>query len=124
MLGRRLSIGEEALVFDAAEIRAFEQLGWKHDLRALARGLTDELAHRANVRVSFVAKGELECCDGKLGHSGTCWLMQWKLPPPVRMWSARRPTATRSGNSAWITSTAASSLAAPYCGTTTAALPM
>ena len=45
--------------------------------------------------------------------------MQWKLPPPVRMWSARRPIATRSGKRAWTTSTAARSLAAPYCGTTT-----
>ena len=55
---------------------------------------------------------------------GICWLMQWKLPPPVRMLSARRPTALRSGNSAWIAATAASSFAAPYSGTTTAALPM
>src|SRR4051812_43225197 len=57
-------------------------------------------------------------------HAGTCCEMQWKLPPPVRMWSARTPIATRSGNSAWTTSTALRSLAAPYCGTTTAALPM
>ena len=50
--------------------------------------------------------------------------MQWKLPPPVRMWSARRPTAVRSGKIAWIAATAAASFSLPYSGTTTAALPM
>ena len=32
--------------------------------------------------------------------------MQWKLPPPVRIWSARSPTASRPGNSAPIAATA------------------
>src|SRR3546814_15936828 len=51
-------------------------------------------------------------------HTGTCWLMQWKLPPPVRMWSALKPTASRPGNRAPIASTAASSFGAPSGGTT------
>ena len=46
-------------------------------------------------------------------QAGICCDMQWKLPPPVRMWSARWPTAIRSGNSAWIEATAASSFSAP-----------
>ena len=124
MLGGRPGGREQALVLDAAEIGAFEQLGRKHDLGALARGLAHQLADGADVRVRVVGEGELQRGDGELGHAGTCWVMQWKLPPPVRMWSARRPIATRSGNSAWTTSTAARSLGAPYCGTTTAALPM
>ena len=47
------------------------------------------------------------------GYFGICCEMQWKLPPPVRIWSARRPTATRSGKSAPIVSTALRSLGWP-----------
>ena len=98
---------EQALVLDAAEIGALEQLGRQDDLGALGRGLAHELADRADVRVGVVGEGELQRSDGEFGHAGTCCEMQWKLPPPVRMWSALRPIATRSGNRAWTTSTAA-----------------
>src|SRR3546814_17678054 len=54
----------------------------------------------------------------------TCWLMQWKLPPPVRIWSARWPTPVRVGNRSAIAASAAASFSAPYCGTTTQALPI
>src|SRR4029079_6338466 len=117
-------IGEKALVFDPAEIRAFEQLGRKHHLSALCGPFAPELAHCADVRRSVVREAELQRSDRDLAHAGTCCEMQWKLPPPVRMWSARRPIAMRSGNSAWSTSTAARSFGAPYCGTTTEALPI
>src|SRR5215210_6030737 len=100
MLVDRAGVGEQALILDPAEIGAFEQLGREHHLRALRRCLAHELAHCADVGDRVIGKAELECSDGELGHSGTCCEMQWKLPPPVRMWSARRPIATRSGKSA------------------------
>src|SRR5206468_5274643 len=100
------------------------QLGREHDLGALARRLAHQVAYGADVRRRVVAESELQRCDGQLRHEGTCCEMQWKLPPPVRTWSARTPIATRSGNSACTTSTAARSLGAPYCGTTTTALPI
>src|SRR5205085_5979071 len=109
MLGGRSRVREQALVLDPTEIGAFEQFGRKHDLGALARRLAHQLTHRADVRDRVVGECELERGDGEL-HAGTCCEMQWKLPPPVRMWSARRPIATRSGNSAWTTSTALRSL--------------
>src|SRR4051794_39594420 len=124
MLARRAGCREQALVLDTAEIGAFEQLRGKHDFGAFARRLAHEFAYGADIRIRVLGKGKLQRSDGELGHAGTCWEMQWKLPPPVRMWSARKPIATRSGNSAWTTSTAARSIGAPYCGTTTAALPM
>src|SRR4051794_24163730 len=123
MFVRCARIGEQALVLDPAEIRSLEQLGRKHDLGALGCRLVDQLADGADVRDRVVCEGELQRSDGEL-HAGTCCEMQWKLPPPVRMWSARRPIATRSGNRAWTTSTAPRSFGAPYCGTTTTALPM
>ena len=139
MLIRGTRVGEQALVLDAAEIGALKQFGGKHDFGALAGGVAHELGHGANVRrpcsvnascsaatVSLVMtfpvlrrRPEVPDLDGpgmrrEPCYAGTCWLIQWKLPPPVRMWSARSPTATRSGNSAWTASTAAQSLAAPY----------
>src|SRR5687767_7909803 len=90
---------EQALVLGAAEIGAFEQLGRKHHGRTLARSLADQLRHGADIRARILAESELKRGDGELGHRGTCWLMQWKLPPPVSTWSARRPIATRLGNS-------------------------
>src|SRR3954453_18987864 len=124
MFVRCARIGEQALVLDPAEVRTLEQLGRKHDLGALGRPRAHQIADLANVRDCVVGEGELQRSDGELRHAGTCCEMQWKLPPPVRMWSARRPIATRSGNSAWTTSTAPRSFGAPYCGTTTTALPM
>src|SRR3982751_481260 len=103
---------------------ALEQLRRKDHLGALGCCLAYELADGADIRIRVLGKRELQRSDGQLGHAGTCCEMQWKLPPPVRMWSARRPIATRSGNSACTTSIAPRSLGAPYCGTTTAALPM
>src|SRR3954467_11413342 len=123
MFVRCARIGEQALVLDPAEVRTLEQLGRKHHLGALDCRLVDQLADRTNVRDCVVGEGELQRSDGEL-HAGTCCEMQWKLPPPVRMWSARRPIAMRSGNSAWSVSTAPLSFGAPYCGTTTTALPM
>src|SRR5438270_11947270 len=124
MFRRGARIGEQALVLDPAEIGTLEQLGRKHDLGALARRLAHQPADRAEIRDRIVGEGELQRSNGELAHAGTCCEMQWKLPPPVRMWSARSPIATRSGNSAWTTSTAPRSLGAPYCGTMTTALPM
>src|SRR5437868_14697666 len=113
-----------ALVLGLAEIGAFEEFRRQHHLRALAGGLADQFGDVADILAHIRAESELERGDIKTGHAGTCWLMQWKLPPPVRIWSARSPTAARSGKSVWIAATAASSLGAPYCGTTTAALPI
>ena len=124
MLRRRQRPGEVALVLGAAEVMPLEQLGRQDQLRAAAMRLAHQIRHVADVFGRILAKGELQRGDGELGHWGTCCEMQWKLPPPVRMWSARTPIATRPGKRAWIATTAASSLAAPYCGTTTAALPM
>src|SRR6185503_1991237 len=118
MLRRGASIGEQAFVFGAAEIRALEQLRREHHLGAFARGLSRQLAYSADIHRRVVGESELQCGDGQFAQAGTCCEMQWKLPPPVRMWSARRPFATRSGNRACTASTAASSFAAPYCGTT------
>src|SRR5258708_1719487 len=107
MLRRRTSIRKEALVLYATEIGPFKQLGRKHYFCAFGGRLANKLAHGPNVQDLIVGERELQRCYGELGHSGTCCEMQWKLPPPARMWSARSPIATRSGNSAWTTSTAA-----------------
>ena len=122
---RSARVGEQALVLDAAEIGAFEQLGRKHDLGALRTPprARDRATARMLATVSSV-KASCSAATVSLVMREPAGEMQWKLPPPVRMWSARRPIATRSGKSAWTTSTAALSLGAPYCGTTTAALPM
>src|SRR3954471_12829011 len=124
MLRGGLGGSKEALVFDPAEIGALKQLWRQNNLGTLGGGLAHQLTNRADIGVRVVGEGELQRSDVELGHAGTCCEMQWKLPPPVRMWSARSPIATRSGNRAWSTSTAPRSLGAPYCGTTTAALPM
>ena len=50
MFRGRLRTREQALVLDAAEVVALEQLRRKHDLRALGRRLAHELADRADVR--------------------------------------------------------------------------
>ena len=34
------------------------------------------------------------------GTAGTCWVMQWMLPPPSRISRARHPTTSRSGEAA------------------------
>ena len=68
MLGRRARVGEQALVLDAAEIGAFEQLGREHHFRAFRRGLAYKLRHRADVGDRVVGEGELEGSDGELGH--------------------------------------------------------
>jgi hypothetical protein len=70
MLGGRPSLREQALVLDAAEIGAFEQLGRQDNLGALAGGLAHQLAYRADVRVGVVGERELERGDGELGHRG------------------------------------------------------
>src|SRR3546814_2946744 len=62
---------------------------------------------------------ECRCSDDVSGgfqlshHFGTCWLEQWKLPPPAMMPRAGTPTARRSGKSAASASTAAWSPATP-----------
>src|SRR5215211_6731997 len=98
MLGGRLRGGDQTIVHDQAEIRPFKQIRRQHDLAAFARPFAPELAHGADVRAGVVGKRELQRSDSELGHAGTCWEMQWKLPPPVKMWSALSPIATRSGN--------------------------
>src|ERR1051325_9429556 len=97
MLGGGSGAGEQTFVLDPAEIGPFEELGRKHDLGPFASRLAHQLAHGADVRVRVLGESELQRSDGELGHAGTCCEMQWKLPPPVRMWSALRPIATRSG---------------------------
>ena len=92
--------GEMAFVLGPAEIEALEQFGRQHHLRALAGGLAHQLGDVGDILADVRPEGELEGGDCQAGHAGTCWLMQWKLPPPVRIWSARSPTATRSGNRA------------------------
>src|SRR5579884_943220 len=113
MLGGGLRRGEEALVFDPAKIGSFEQLGGQNHFRPLCSTFAHELANRSDIGIRVFAKGKLEGSDRKLCHAGTCCEMQWKLPPPVRMWLARRPVTTRSGKRAWSTSTAARSFATP-----------
>src|SRR3546814_17135618 len=46
-------------------------------------------------------------------HPGTCWPMQWTLPPPVRLWSALKPTAPRPGTRAPIPAPARSTFCPP-----------
>ena len=60
------------------------------------------------------AHGKLESGYVHGSHSeGTCWLMQWNEPPPVRICPDGRPTVSRSGNSFAIAATAAASLGPP-----------
>jgi hypothetical protein len=64
------------LVLDPAEIGAFEQLGRKHDLRALARPLADEVGDISDIARRVLGEGKLQRGDGDFCHFGTCWLMQ------------------------------------------------
>src|SRR5438045_3826182 len=72
MLGRWAGVGEQRLVFDAAEIRTFEQLGRKNDLGPLRVRLPHQLGDVPDVRDGVVAKGKLERGDCDLGHLAPC----------------------------------------------------
>ena len=118
MLGGRPGIGEQALILDPAEIFALEKFGGQDDLRTLRRRLADEARHVGDVAVDVGGEAKLQRGDGDFSHrvsrnDGICWLMQWKLPPPVKIWSARWPTTRRVGKSACMSVTAASSFGAP-----------
>ena len=55
-------------------------------------------------------------------HTGICWVMQWILPPPIRISRAGMATTSRVGNSACKMACAFSSIGSPNAGMTTARL--
>ncbi len=60
VLADRLRIGEQALVLDAAEIFALEQLGRQDDLGTFRGGLADQLGDMGDVRVDIARKRRAE----------------------------------------------------------------
>jgi pimeloyl-ACP methyl ester carboxylesterase len=55
--------------------------------------------------------------------SGTCWVMQWMLPPPRRISRARTPTISRSGNKLASSAAAAASKRSSSSGNTMRLVP-
>jgi hypothetical protein len=87
MLAPRMRLGEPALFLGDTEIGALEQLRRQDDLGALGGGLADEIDGLLDVGLQIHPVGGLDRGDLDLaGHqAGSCWEMQWKDPPPVRM---------------------------------------
>src|ERR1700743_3637304 len=55
---------------------------------------------------------------------GTCWVIQWILPPPSSTSRVGTPTTVRVGNKRFRTRIACASLRSPYSGITTLLLAM
>ncbi len=83
---------EPALLLTDAEVWPLEQL-WRQDrLGPPARGLAHQPGDAGDVGLHVLAEGRLDGRDGdRPGHAGSCWVMQWKDPPPVRMARDGRP---------------------------------
>ena len=101
-----MGVGEPALLLADAEVGSLEQFGRQDDLGAAGGGLADQARDRGDVGVRIVAEAGLQRrdADRPRAHAGTCWLMQWNEPPPVRSAVEGRAMTARSGNrvsSAW-----------------------
>src|SRR5690606_33680349 len=98
VLAPRIGGAEPLLFLRDAEIRPLEQLRRQDDLRALGRRLTDEADGLVDVRLHVLAVRGLDGGDGDLTghHAGSCWLMQWKEPPPDRVAIDGRGMISRS----------------------------
>src|SRR4051812_18579421 len=97
---------EPALLLGDAEVGPLEQLRRQDDVGALGRRLADQLGDAGDVGGLIHAERRLDRRDLDLaGHqAGSCWVMQWKDPPPVRIARDGRPITWRPGNrcsSAW-----------------------
>ena len=100
--------GEPTLFLRHAEVRALEQFGRQDDLGTTRCGLTNEAGSARDIGRHVIAIGGLDGGDAQgAGHqAGSCWVMQWKDPPPVRIAVEGNPTTARSGNTCFSISTA------------------
>ena len=100
MLTPRIGGREPVLLLRHAEVGPLEQLGRQDDLRTLGRRLTDQADGLVDIGLHVLAVRGLQRGDGDgAGHlyAGSCWLMQWKEPPPVRTAFDGDRTISRSG---------------------------
>src|SRR5690606_12140633 len=99
MLAPRIGGAEPLFLLRDAEIRPLEQLRGQDDLGALGRRLADEADGLVDVRLHVLAVRGLDGGDGDLTghHAGSCWLMQWKEPPPDRVAIDGKGMISRSG---------------------------
>ncbi len=107
---------EPALLLADAEVRPLEQFGRQHHLRALRPAACRvSSATFADIGGHVLAEGGLDHGEGEgAGHqAGSCWVMQWNDPPPVRIARAGRPITSRPGNRPARTRTAMAPAASP-----------
>ncbi len=73
-----------------------------------------------DTRVRLVPHRPVRHRPRRIGQpAGTCWVMQWMLPPPSRISRAATPTTSRSGNRVANRSRAAASVRSSSSGATT-----
>ena len=86
---RRRGIGVKIVAALLAEILPLKQLRQQDDLRALLCGLPHEALGRAQIFGRVGNAAHLDGCHGDISHnfapSGICCVMQWILPPPVKI---------------------------------------
>ena len=102
MLAPGVGGGEPALLLGHAEIGALEQFRGQDDLGPLRRRLAHQIRGGGDVVGHVQAVRRLNRAEReRAGHqAGSCWLMQWKLPPPVSRAREDSPITSRSGNMA------------------------
>ena len=101
----RIGCAEELLVLHLAEIVVAEEFRRQDDLGALAGRLAHQRLHLVDIGLHVLAERSLDRGDlYSSAHverppsvSGTCWVMQWKLPPPERIWRDGRAMTSWSG---------------------------
>ena len=103
-----MSLGEPALVLGNTKIGALKKLRRQYDLGAARRRLTDHVRHERNVGVDALAEWGLQGGEGEGARhqAGSCWLMQWKEPPPLIRAVEERPITSRPGKTVARASTA------------------
>ena len=86
---RRRGVGVKIVAALLAEVLPLEQLRQQDDLRALPGGLPHEALGRAQIFGGIGDAAHLDGCHGDISHnfapSGICCVMQWILPPPVKI---------------------------------------
>ena len=86
---RRRGIGVKIVAALLAEILPLKQLRQQDDLRTLPGGLPHEALGRAQIFGGIGDAAHLDGCHNDVSHnfapSGICCVMQWILPPPVKI---------------------------------------
>src|SRR5579875_3279881 len=92
-----MGVGEPTLVLGDAEVGALEEFRRQDHLAALICGLANKVLRLLHVFAQVRPVGGLDHAEGQGSHSGSCCVMQWNEPPPVRRAREGRPITSRSG---------------------------